>query len=184
MSAVKLSTREARRFQLCAELGLAPPRLKRKREPRVLPNNPNRCIEHPAVFEFVIAVKTENKSNLSLGFSKQAAFAEMGRRKKIRAKTTDATLKAGVPNLLAYQTAIVTMSRGSAGDGMDTDGLAQALKQVRDAIADCLGFKDDSDRRLTWRCRNAKAKPKDYWVAVKVEIACEPERGLLEGAGV
>lgn len=181
MSAITISKKDARRFQLCAELGLAPPKPKRKREPRVLPNNPNRCVEHPATFEFVVQVKTENKSNLSLGFSKRAAFAEMGRRKRIRAKTTTATLEAGVPNLLAYQTAAITMERGSAGTGMDSDGLAQALKQVRDAIADCLGFRDDSDRRLTWRCANAKARQKEYWVRVAIEIHCRPESGLLEG---
>jgi len=180
MSAITLSKKDARRFQLCAELGLAPPRPKRKREPRILPNNPNRCVEHPETFDFVIPVKTEN-NNGGFALSPKAVFALSNRKRKERALAIKCAFEEGVPNLLAYQSARITMRRGAYGKGMDPNNLGTALKHVQDGIADALGFKDDYDRRLKWRFENAKAKPKDYWVAVKIEIACEPESGLLEG---
>lgn len=51
---------------------------------------------------------------------------------------------------------------------LDCDGLVASAKSVRDGVADALGIKDDSDRRLIWTYDQAKGEPRQYGVRIIV----------------
>ena len=65
----------------------------------------------------------------------------------------------------------VTLTR-IAPRPLDGDNLQGALKACRDGVADALGFRDDSDPRLTWvYAQRASGKAHDYAAEVVIEVA-------------
>lgn len=70
------------------------------------------------------------------------------------------------PDSLWTLPSVVTLTRIGPRT-LDTDNLAGGFKQVRDTIADLLGY-DDGDPRVEWIYAQEKGKPKEY--AIRVEI--------------
>lgn len=62
----------------------------------------------------------------------------------------------------------VTIIRISAGT-LDTDGLAGALKHVRDEVAAWLGIDDSARSPASWRVGQQKGPPKGYAVRIEIE---------------
>lgn len=66
----------------------------------------------------------------------------------------------------SYRIALERMSSGT----LDDDNLRSALKAARDGIADGLGFRDDSDKRLEWLYSQMKCPRGRYGVRVVIEV--------------
>jgi len=56
---------------------------------------------------------------------------------------------------------------------LDDDNLQGSQKAVRDQVAVELGLFSDADPRLTWHYAQARGRPKEYAVRVKIERANE-----------
>jgi hypothetical protein len=64
----------------------------------------------------------------------------------------------------------VNLTRVAPSNGLDADSLPAALKSVRDELALHLGFTNDNDPRLRWEYGQARGKPKEYAVRVRIEV--------------
>jgi hypothetical protein len=130
---------------------------------------------------FTLPLQTTNPQNGAQGMSRAAALHKAKVRKEHRhlafllvraflmgapevflAGSVNAAIK-GVP-------IAVTLTRESAGV-LDTDGLAAALKSVRDGVADALGIDDGDTARLEFRYAQRKCARGRYAVECKIERA-------------
>ena len=63
---------------------------------------------------------------------------------------------------------VITLCRISAGFLDSEDNLTGAFKHVRDAVGRWLGFKNDSDKRLSWKYQQQEC-PKGFY-AIRVTL--------------
>jgi hypothetical protein len=54
--------------------------------------------------------------------------------------------------------------------GLDDDNLPNALKHVRDEIADWLGLPNDRDPRVVWECADRAEAPRVYGVEIQIRV--------------
>lgn len=106
---------------------------------------------------FSIPIQTKNPNNGAQGRSPGAVYAKATKRKRERQATRYSFLAALNGNRWRLEPPYtVTLTRVGAGT-MDDDGLAAALKSVRDQIADELDVNDGSDRiRFVYQQRKCK----------------------------
>jgi hypothetical protein len=122
-----------------------------------------------AVVVFTLPLHTRNPLNAAWGNSRRAGFARANE-KRNEEKTTRlyarAALRAAGLTGAELVPCVVVMTRLSSGE-MDDDGLAGALKKVRDGIALALCI-DDGSRFIRFRPRQRKAKPGTQGVEVAI----------------
>lgn len=99
-------------------------------------------------------VRLKNRSNMSLGASKGAVYAESSERAKLRAQVAMVArphVGRSAERWLAHGVTVV-VTRSAPSGGLDEhDALPASCKQVVDSIADVLGLASDRDPRVTWR---------------------------------
>jgi len=118
---------------------------------------------------FILPIRTTNPLNNAQGFSKGATFAKARQRKQQRSIAEMAT-RVRVQGRMSMPI-VVTITRLAPSSGLDSDGLAAAMKSVRDGIADGLGLANDRDPRVRW-VLDQRRTPRSLW---GVEIRIEPE---------
>jgi hypothetical protein len=108
--------------------------------------------------EFVVPIRPANESNLhdSLG-------AKLGRKRQAKRATA-----AALPPHLPPLPVVVTLTRVGGAKRMDDDGLANAMKVVRDCVAAALGVDDGDPDRVRFKCRQ-----KPGWGKARVLVRVE-----------
>lgn len=101
----------------------------------------------------MIPIRTRNRANNSQGVSRHAVLKQAQERRAARAVVRLCLAPRSAPTLPC----VVVLHRVGTTTRLDTDGLAQALKAVRDEVAAWLGLPtnkrgqaDDADPRVTW----------------------------------
>jgi hypothetical protein len=112
--------------------------------------------------EFVVPWRPVNESNVHDGVP-----AKIGRKKKAKAAAA-----AALPPLLPPPPVRVTLTRLGGQQRMDDDGLARAMKPVRDVIAAALGCDDGDRAKVVWKYRQRPA-----YGASRVLIRVETREG-------
>jgi hypothetical protein len=122
----------------------------------------------PAV-RFAFDMKTRNALNAAWGNSQKAGLGRASEKKR-EEKTTRVharrALRAVGLTGAELVPCIVVMNRLGAGR-LDDDGLASALKKVRDGIAHELMI-DDGSRFIRFRPRNVKAPPHTCTIEISI----------------
>jgi hypothetical protein len=128
-----------------------------------------------------LPLRTTNPQNGAQGMSRAAALHKAKVRKEQRhlafllvkawvAGAPEVYLAGSVKAAVKDVPIAVTLTRESAGV-LDTDGLAAALKSVRDGVADALGIDDGDTARLEFRYAQRKCAPGRYAVECRIERA-------------
>ena len=113
----------------------------------------------------VVEIRTRPKGNMRRGWRAVWAAAKRHRR------MTELALRMRKPPPKRMPVA-VTLTRHSAGT-LDDDNLRDALKAVRDGVADYLG-RDDADPSVVWLYQQAKAPRGTYRVEIEIVETAAP----------
>lgn len=127
--------------------------------------------------KFTIPIQTVNPNNGSQGRSKAAVYAKATKRKRERHATRACFLAACNGEQWRLEPPYtVTLTRHGAG-AMDDDGLAAALKSVRDQIADELGV-NDGGPAIRFVYAQRKCKRGTFSVHVWIAAAEQPREAI------
>jgi hypothetical protein len=117
---------------------------------------------------FTLPIATTNPLNNAQGFSRFATLAKARVRKEQRA-TTRMVLQAHLRGWPSKGPWTVTLTRIAPSAGLDSDSLPASCKAIRDGVADALGYSDDRDPVFDWRYQQARGRPREYGVEVRIE---------------
>ena len=99
---------------------------------------------------------------------------EHWRKRAARAKAERAHVNAHLRSWLDHTDAplVVTLTR-IAPRPFDDDGLAASFKAIRDEVASLLGRDDNPKAGIAWRYEQARGRPREYAVRIRIERADE-----------
>jgi len=118
-------------------------------------------------WEFTVPIRTVSESN-----QREHWAARARRAKEQRANTKFHMFQSWLWTVRQFPSWWITLTR-IAPRQVDDDNLRGALKAVRDQVTVELELESDADPRLTWHYAQARGKPKEYAVRVRIERANE-----------
>lgn len=114
---------------------------------------------------FVLPLRTVNETNA------HGHWRGRQRRAKQQRGTAAAVMRTHVngAHWSRLEPITVTLTRIAPSNGLDDDSLPASCKSVRDGIADAINGGQDRTERIAWRYAQARGKPREYAVLVRIE---------------